>query len=106
MAKRRSKRETYQETVGVEPVRPPAEELPAQTEEEAAQAFAAALANTEAEDELDGLAYAVASQEILARDWLTPEDDVDWRDWVVPDSLTGGSDPHPLCYYKPRTTNS
>lgn len=85
MAKRRLRREIYQETAHVEPVRPLTDEPSTATDEEAAaQAFAEALANTEAEDELAGLAYALASQEVLARDWLTPEDDRDWSDWIAP----------------------
>lgn len=54
--------------------------------EEAATArnFAAALANVEPEDQFNGLAYAIASQEVLARDWLTPEDDIDWTTWISP----------------------
>src|SRR5262249_21957787 len=27
-----------------------------------------------------GLAYAIASEEVLARDWLSPEDEEAWRD--------------------------
>jgi hypothetical protein len=27
-----------------------------------------------------GLAYAIASEEVLARDWLSPEDEAAWRD--------------------------
>jgi hypothetical protein len=85
MAKRRSKRETYYETVHVEPVRLLVDEPSTAIDEEAnAQALAEALANTEAEDGLAGLAYALASQEVLARDWLTPEDDRDWSNWIVP----------------------
>ncbi len=54
-------------------------------EEEAARKFNAALANTVGDDEWNGLGYAIASQEVLARDWLTPEDDIDWSAQIISD---------------------
>ena len=55
---------------------PPAPEL---DEDTSARLFAEALANTE-DEELDDLAHALASEEVLAEDWLTPEEDEAWRD--------------------------
>jgi hypothetical protein len=55
---------------------PPAPEL---DEDASARLFAEALANTEKKESGD-LDYALASEEVLAEDWLTPEEDEAWRD--------------------------
>ena len=54
-------------------------------DKEAARKFNAALANTSSDDEWNGLAYAIASREVLVRDWLTPEDNVDWQMQIILD---------------------
>jgi hypothetical protein len=53
--------------------------VPDLDEDAAARLFAEALANTEKE-ELGDLGCALASEEVLAEDWLTPEEDEAWRD--------------------------
>ncbi len=46
--------------------------------------------DTISEDQWDGLGYAIASQEILARDWLSPEDDIDWHEFFGLDTEETG----------------
>jgi hypothetical protein len=55
---------------------PPALEL---DEDTGARLFAEALASTDTE-EFDDLGYALASEEILAADWFTAQEDDAWID--------------------------
>ncbi len=47
--------------------------------EATAQAFAQALANTDADSDNVDLQYAQATQDVLARDWLDPEESAAWQ---------------------------